>query len=424
MKKSNWVPETVKHGRFGKWLEGARDWNISRERFWGTPIPVWECTGCDYIEVLGSVDEIETKGKCKIDDLHKEHLDKIEFNCSKCDAIMKRVPGVLDCWFESGSMPYGQCHYPFENKKWFENHFPADFIVEYPGQIRGWFYYLHVLSTALFDKPSFKNCVVHGTLLAEDGSKISKSKKNYTDPMLLINEYGADAMRIYLMSSPAAAMQDLKFKDEGLKEQIKSVLLPLWNSYSFFVTYANINGFKGNDSKNLNPVNQLDKWVLARLYETEEKVRNSFDNYELNKTLTPVIDFIDDLTNWYIRRSRDRFWSDEMNQDTKEAFSTLYYVLTNLTKLLAPSTPFLSEYIFKELTGLKSVHLEDWPSIPSSFKNDNILVEFSLARKITNLGLSLRQKTKLKVKQPLREAKVALPKGTDTSVLEAQFDVI
>jgi isoleucyl-tRNA synthetase len=422
--KINWVPDHVKHGRFGKWLEGARDWNLSRSRFWGTPIPVWECTKCDHRDVMGSLDEIAKYTGTRPKDLHKEFLDALEGTCGKCKSPTKRVPEVLDCWFESGSMPYGQCHYPFENKEWFESHFPADFIVEYPGQLRGWFYYLHVLATALFDKPAFKNCVVHGTLLAADGSKISKSKNNYTDPMELIDRYGADAMRVYLLSSSAAAMMDMNFKDDGIESQIKNVLLPLWNCYSFFVTYANIDHYVGDSENAPKSDNQLDRWILAKLYETEREVYEAFSSYHLNKTLSPVLSFLENLTNWYIRRSRERFWVDGLTADKKSAYDTLYYVLVSMIKMLAPSAPFVTEVMFQNLTSEESVHLASWPRIPESFQDRQLTREVELARQITTLGLSLRQKIKIKVKQPLASAKVALPKNLSPDLISDQLEVL
>ena len=422
----NWVPEHVKHGRFGKWLEGARDWNISRNRYWGTPIPVWECQspGCDHQRVFGSIEELQAHHDDEILDLHKEILDEVVVPCGACNGEMRRVPEVLDCWFESGAMPYGQCHYPFENKDWFESHFPADFIVEYPGQIRGWFYYLHILAVALLDRPAFRNCLVHGTLLAENGQKISKSLKNYTDPMQLIDTYGADALRIYLMSSPAAAMQDLSFKDAGIEEQIRNVLLPVWNAYSFFVTYANVDGFKGDPDHTPGPQGELDQWILAELYRAETAVCEAFETYHLNRSLSPVLAFIGDLTNWYIRRSRERFWAPGESQDKRDAFETLYFVLVRLTQIMAPSVPFIADEIYRNLTERESVHLSAWPDLPESFRNDGLIEEIALARSITSLGLALRQKSRMKVKQPLSAARVALPRGVSSSRLEAQLPVI
>ena len=422
----NWVPEHVKYGRFGKWLEGARDWNISRSRYWGTPIPVWECENadCGQRRILGSVAEIEEIAGHPMKDIHKEYLDPITLSCSSCGSVMRRVPEVLDCWFESGAMPFGQCHYPFENKDWFEKHFPADFIVEYPGQIRGWFYYLHVLAVALLDRASFKNCLVHGTLLAEDGSKISKSKKNFTDPMDLIDSYSADALRLYLLNSQAVVMEDLNFKDSGVHDQIKSVLLPLWNSYSFFVTYANIDRYSSDVNRLPESAHPLDKWILAVLYNTEKKVSRAFQTFYLNQSLGPVVDFIEALTNWYIRQSRSRFWGGGLTEDKKVAYDTLYYVLTTLVKLLAPSAPFISEYIYRNLTGEESVHLSQWPSVPERFSNESLIEENKLARVIVSLGLALRQKAGIKARQPLPGISVALPQSVSRSILDQQIAVI
>lgn len=422
----NWVPDHVKHGRFGKWLEGARDWNISRTRYWGTPLPVWECEREDCAErrVLGSIADVEKAAGCAITDLHKEHLDPIVLQCASCGSPMRRVPEVLDCWFESGAMPFGQCHYPFENKDWFESHFPADFIVEYPGQIRGWFYYLHVLAVALLDRASFKNCLVHGTLLSEDGTKISKSKENFTDPMDLIDAYGADALRLYLLDSQAVVMADLNFKNSGVKDQIKRVLLPLWNAYSFFVTYANIDGYTGDINRVPEPKHLLDQWILAVLYNTEKKVEQAFKTYYLNQSLGPVVDFIEALTNWYIRQSRQRFWEGGLTQDKRNAFDTLYYVLVTVMKLLAPSAPFISETVFRNLTGEESVHLSRWPDVPEQFRNDRLIEENKLARLIVSLGLALRQKAGIKVRQPLPGIQVALSEDVSVDILEEQIAVI
>lgn len=422
----NWVPEHVKHGRFGKWLEGARDWNISRSRYWGTPIPVWECeaAGCGKRRVLGSIAEIREASGRELTDLHKEFLDEIVLKCPTCGGTMRRVPEVLDCWFESGSMPFGQCHYPFENKEWFESHFPADFIVEYPGQIRGWFYYLHVLAVALLDRAAFRNCLVHGTLLAADGGKISKSKKNFTDPMELIDRYGADALRLYLLGSTAVVMEDLDFKDAGVHDQIKQVLLPLWNAYSFFVTYANVDGYAGEPARQPESSHPLDKWILAKLYRAEHEVGQAFKTFYLNRSLTPVTAFIEDLTNWYIRQSRARFWGGGLTADKRQAYDTLYYTLITLLKLLAPSAPFVADHIYRQLTGESSVHLAAWPDVPESYRNDALIEETAVAQTIVSLGLALRQKAGIRVRQPLRGIQVALPSSVDHCVVAKQVDVI
>lgn len=423
-KDINWIPDNVKYGRFGKWIEGARDWNISRSRYWGTPIPVWECENpdCRKRSVFGSVEEIANIAGQPVTDLHKEYLDPIILTCPSCGKSQRRVPEVLDCWFESGAMPFGQCHYPFENKDWFEKHFPADFIVEYPGQIRGWFYYLHVLAVALLDRAPFKNCLVHGTLLSEDGLKISKSKANFADPMDLIDKYGADALRLYLLNSPAVVMEDFNFKDSGAGDQIKSVLLPLLNSYSFFATYANIDLYKG-DAKHLpEPSHRLDQWILAVLYHTEKQIKQAFNTFYLNKSLGPAVEFIEALTNWYIRQSRSRFWGGGMTPDKKSAYDTLYYVLLTLVKLLAPSAPFVSEMIYRNLTMEESVHLSRWPDVPGRYQNDGLIEENKLARIIVSLGLALRQKNGIKVRQPLPGINVGLPSSVSKNVFDQQTD--
>ena len=262
----NWVPETVKHGRFGNWLAGARDWNISRNRYWSTPIPIWECEACGERVVLGSIKEIYEASGIRLSNLHRQYMDKVTFECKCCGKTMRRVPEVLDCWFESGSVPFAQKHYPFENKEWFESHFPSDFIVEYTGQIRCWFYYLHVLSAALFDKPAFQNCIVHGTILAKDGKKLSKSSKNYTDPMQLMKQYGTDAFRLYLYQTGAMLIGDLLFDESGIQEAYQQIILPYWNACNFYISYANIDGFKPEELEEPVLENQLDKWILAKLY--------------------------------------------------------------------------------------------------------------------------------------------------------------
>jgi len=422
----NWVPEHVKNGRFGKWLEGARDWNISRSRYWGMPIPVWECPDpkCGQRLVPGSIAEINRYAGHPIRDLHKEFLDEITMPCPQCSQTMRRVPEVLDCWFESGAMPFGQCHYPFENKDWFETHFPADFIVEYPGQFRGWFYYLHVLAVTLLDRAAFKNCLVHGTLLSEEGHKISKSKKNFTDPMELIDKYGADAMRLYLLNSPAVVMEDMNFKDSGVHDQIKQVLLPLWNSYSFFATYANIDGYTGQADHLPESSHPLDKWILAVLYETEKKVEKAFRTFYLNQSVSPVVEFIDELTNWYIRQSRERFWGNGLTGEKKCAYDTLYYALISVLKMLAPSAPFVADYLYKLLTNEESVHLTKWPSVPEQYRNDELIEETAVARNIVSLGLALRQKAGLKVRQPLPALKIVIPSGVERETVNHQMAMI
>ena len=405
----NWIPENVKHGRFGKWLENARDWNISRNRYWSTPIPIWECNECHGRKVLGSIDEIENVSGIRLTDLHRQYMDKVEFKCT-CGGTMKRVPEVLDCWFESGAVPFAQKHYPFENKEWFENHFPSDFIVEYTGQIRCWFYYLHVLSVALFDKPAYKNCVVHGTILAKDGKKLSKSSKNYSDPMELMKNYGTDAFRLYLFRSNAIVMNDLLFDEKGIKEQVQQVLLPLYNCASFFNSYAILDKFEPESVKLPTSDNELDKWILAKLYDTEKEVTNNMNKYQIDKYVEPIVELIDGFSSWYLRRSRRRFWESEFTTDKQNAYETTYYVLVNICKLLAPVTPIISEYLYKNLTRENSVHLNDWCDIDEKYKNEQTLKETEVIQRVISLTRNLREKENIKIRQPLSKIEVAFTK--------------
>lgn len=405
----NWIPETVKHGRFGNWLNNARDWNISRNRYWSTPIPVWECDCCHKREVLGSINEIKNVSGIELKDLHRQHMDKVKYKCS-CGGVMIRVPEVLDCWFESGSVPFASKHYPFENKEWIDKYLPADFIVEYTGQIRCWFYYLHVLSVALFDRPAYKNCIVHGTLLAKDGKKLSKSSKNYTDPMELMKKYGTDAFRLYLFRSSAIIMNDLFFEDDGIKSQIQQILLPLYNCVSFFNSYAILDKFEPNEVVFPKSENELDKWILAKLYETEKIVTNSLNNYQIDSYVEPIVELINGLSSWYLRRSRRRFWSSEFTKDKQNAYETTYYVLVNICKLLAPVAPVITDYLYKNLTNEESVHLSKWCNIPEEYKNETILKDTDIVQRIISLARTLREKENIKIRQPLSQIEVAFTK--------------
>lgn len=420
----NWVPDNVKHGRFGKWLENARDWNISRNRYWSTPIPIWECDKCGKRTVLGSVEEIYNASGIKLTNLHRQFMDKVTFKCDCCDGTMTRVPEVLDCWFESGSVPFAQKHYPFDNKEWFDSHFPSDFIVEYTGQIRCWFYYLHVLSVALFDKPAFSNCVVHGTILAKDGKKLSKSSKNYTDPMLLMKQFGTDAFRLYLYQTNAMLIGDLLFDDNGIQDAYQQVVLPYWNACNFFISYANIDGFRPETLTAPKSDNQLDKWMLAKLYEATATITENMDKYFVNKYVDSLISLVDGLTNWYIRRSRRRFWEKGMSEDKKNAYETLYYVLVNMTKLFAPVAPIISEKIYRTLTDGFSVHLDTWPEIPEEFRNDELLEQVKLVRSVIYLARSIRNKNKVKNRQPLSTLRVVLSEKSGNEVVESFKDII
>ena len=405
----HWYPETVKHGRFGNWLENARDWNLSRNRYWATPIPVWECSDCGTQKVYGVVSELEKDAGVKLADLHKEHLDNVQVPCS-CGKKLTRVPEVLDCWFESGSMPYGQFHYPFENAEYFQSHFPADFIVEYTGQIRCWFYYLHVLSTAIFDKPAFKHCMVHGTLLATDGKKMSKSLKNYTDPYELMEKHGADALRAYLFSSPASGIEDLSFRDDGVEGMVKSIMLPIWNALSFFTSYTEVDGISPQDiGLSGKELSELDHFILSEVEILKRSVTEFLETYRINDAMRLFAPFLDTLNNWYIRRSRERVWSEDPRSTEKLAFySTLFDVLKTVSQVLAPLCPFISELVWERLGFKESVHLTEWPAVRESLINDKLSKQVNLIRGMVSAGLSVRSREKLRVRLPLASAKVAV----------------
>ncbi len=408
--KINWVPEHIKRGRFGKWLEDIRDWSISRSRYWGTPLPIWQCnrgendkvSSCDNIKVFGSVKELEELSNKKIKNLHRPYIDKIVFKCEKCGGLMKRIPEVFDCWFESGLMPYAQVHYPFENKESFEKNFPAQFVAEGIDQTRGWFYTLMVLSTALFDKPAFLNNIVNGIILAEDGQKMSKRLKNYPEPMQIIDKYGADAMRFYLLSSPAMKADDLRFSENGVDEVLKKVLIIFWNVHTFYKLYA-----EESVELDINSVgNILDKWVLSKLGSLNEEVSKGMDKYDLLKAVRPIERFINGLSTWYLRRSRQRF---KNSKEKKEASQVLKYVLFNLSKIIAPFTPFFSEQIYQSLRDKKdpeSVHLCDYPEIDKELIDKTLEEDMEKIRVITSLALAERASVSIKVRQPLNELRI------------------
>ncbi|MCF8528587.1 MAG: isoleucine--tRNA ligase [Aquiluna sp.] len=402
-----WVPEHTKNGAFGKWLENVRDWAISRNRFWGAPIPVWKSDDPNYprIDVYGSLDELEADFGVRPSDFHRPVIDDLvrpNPDDPTGKSMMRRVPEVLDCWFESGSMPFAQVHYPFENTEWFDSHFPGDFIVEYSGQTRGWFYTLHVLSTALFDRPAFKNAISHGIVLGSDGQKMSKSLRNYPDVNEVFNRDGSDAMRWFLMSSPILRGGNLTVTEAGIREGVRQSLLPLWNSYYFFALYANAAGYEASPSTSSEQL--LDRYILAKTSEMITQVTQDLDAFDSFLASSRVRDFAEVLTNWYIRRSRDRFWSGD-----KDAFDTLYTVLEATFRVIAPLLPLAAEEMWRGITNGRSVHLESWPD-PSEFPTDSALVsDMDAIREAASVAQSLRKAAKLRVRLPLSELVIASP---------------
>lgn len=422
----HWVPGHLRDGRFGKWLEGARDWAISRNRYWGNPIPVWKCDGSDHVEVIGSRAELEEKSGVSVDDLHKHYVDEITWPSPDGRGTMRRVPEVLDCWFESGSMPYAQNHYPFENKEFFEANFPAHFICEGLDQTRGWFYTLTVLAAALFDAPAFQNCVTNGLVLAPDGKKMSKSERNYTDPQEVIDHFGADALRLFLMHSAVVRAEDLKYSDEGVREVLKTVIIPYWNAYSFFVTYANIDGIRPAGPPE-SPQNPLDRWVLSEAERLVEMVRAQLDAYELQKAIDPIVAFIDSLNNWYIRRSRRRFWKSENDADKEQAYGTLYSVLRTLTLVSAPIIPFITESIYRNIrtsTDPISVHLCDYPQPDTGRRDPELERKMDATRQAVSLGRAIRTMHNLKIRQPLSALHIVTRDTAVRRVLREMEDII
>ena len=415
-----WVPEHLKEGSFGKWIANARDWAISRNRFWGSPIPVWKSDNPDFprIDVYGSYEEIARDFGVEVVDLHRPTVDELvrpNPDDPTGKSMMRRVPEVLDCWFESGSMPFAQVHYPFENREWFESHYPGDFIVEYIGQTRGWFYTLHVLATALFDRPAFSTCVSHGIVLGDDGAKMSKSLRNYPDPMLMFDLHGADAMRWYLMSSPILRGGDFAVSEQGIRDTVRPVILPVWNSWYFLGLYANAAGRTGTVTTD--PSNVLDRYVLSKLRATVEQMTSSMDDYDLFAACGSVRSFLDVLTNWYIRRSRDRFWSGD-----RDAIDTLHTVLDVLVRAVAPLLPLVADEVHRGLNpGADSVHLCDWPDVSALPADGDLVSAMDLVRDVCSSALSVRKAHSRRVRQPLLSLTVASP---DSGSLAPFVDII
>ena len=447
----NWIPENVKDGQFGKWLANARDWSISRNRFWGSPIPVWVSDDPKYprVDVYGSLDELKAdfgdyprddKGEINMHRPYIDRLTRVNPDDPTGKSHMHRITDVLDCWFESGSMPFAQFHYPFENKEYFEQHFPCDYVVEYIGQTRGWFYTLHIMATALFDKPAFKNVICHGIVLGSDGQKMSKHLRNYPDVNGVFDKFGSDAMRWFLMSSPILRGGNLIVTSDGIRDTVRQVMLPVWSSYYFFTLYANAaNGGKGFDARRLRAdevegLPRMDQYLLARTRLLVERVEKSLDDFAISDACEAVTDFIDVLTNWYIRNTRDRFWNEDEN-----AFNTLYTVLETFMRVLAPLAPMEAETVWRGLTGGESVHLADWPFLadektgePTELglvlkANDALVSAMDQVREVVSASLSLRKAEQIRVRQPLSKLTVVVadPKAVEdyVEVLKSELNV-
>lgn len=437
--KINWYPSHIKEGRFGDFLSNVVDWALSRERYWGTPLNIWQCKNCNFKEAIGSIEELKNRSREKIEEieLHRPYVDRITLSCPQCGGVMERVPEVVDCWFDSGAMFVAQLHFPFENEEEFQQSFPADFICEAIDQTRGWFYSLHVLATALFNSPAYRNCLVTELGLDEKGQKMSKHVGNVVDPWDLIQDYGADALRWYVFSvSPPWVPK--RFGKEAIRGVLSKFFDTLWNVTNFFILYANIDGFEPPTSSFL-PLEKrsvFDRWIISRLQELIKEVRDSLDHYEVSRASKAIEDFvIEDLSNWYIRRSRRRFWKAEKDEDKVSAYHTLYQVLTSLTRLLAPFIPATAELLYQTLEAdargkRESVHLEDYPLPEEESIDRELLLAMEVARKLTNLGRSVRNKVNIKLRQPLRKAIMVVPQEKEreralpfTSIIQEELNV-
>ena len=428
----NWFPDNIRTGRFGNFLENVIDWSVSRERYWGTPLPIWECTApsCGHRHCVGSIAELRSMGKNVPADieLHKPYIDEVVLKCEKCDKDMRRVPEVIDCWFDSGAMPFAQWHYPFENEELFYENFPADFISEAIDQTRGWFYSLHAISTLLFEKTSFKNCIVMGHVQDAEGRKLSKSLGNYVDPMESLDKHGADAVRWYFFVSSAPWLST-RYSDEAVAEAQRKFMGTIWNTYAFYVLYANIDGFNpAKYSLEYDKLPVMDRWVLSRLHSLVKKVDNCLDRYELTEPARALTQFADELSNWYIRRCRGRYWASGMEQDKINAYMTLHHVLMTVAKISAPFVPFMAEQMYRNLiTGLDnqpvSVHLCEFPKANENWIDPALEESMTQILAIVVLGRAARNAVNIKNRQPLAEMIVGITKPVDPDIIAEELNI-
>jgi isoleucyl-tRNA synthetase len=426
----NWYPEYIKNGRFGNWLENNVDWALGRERYWGTPLPVWECDSCHHQVCVGSVEEMSAyAGRDLSDlDLHRPYVDQVHFECPECHGRMSRVVELIDVWFDSGSMPVGQWHYPFANKETFQEQFPADFICEAVDQTRGWFYTLHTISSLVFDSHCFENVICLGLILDKDGYKMSKSKGNVVEPWDVINKHGADALRWYLYTASPPG-QERRFSEDLVGDVVRNFTLTLWNTYAFFVTYANLDQWSP-DQEVAPEYSDLDRWLLSSLHALIRDVTAAYESYNVLGATRPIEKFVDQLSNWYLRRSRRRYWKTESDADKAAAYATLYEALKTLAFLLAPTMPFLADVLYRNLVltvnpdAPESIHLADWPTFDPDRIDEKLNREMATVMKLASLGHAARNTENLKVRQPLSEVAFVIGNGEDQSVVNNYADLL